>query len=138
MTQPELDAVRARLSEFDRTYDRGIVLCVAAVDEVSALLIAVPGPDDDLESLLEALHAAGFVHWCRYLVMDEGEDQQEFLSALDLFAPVYSHEPEGVPDAVRSMFDDDPPDAGDVPDALAARALHLLRLAVGLADPSHS
>ena len=92
-----------------------------AVAELTALLETVPDPAADLE----IAYAAGWLHWCRYLVLDPGDDQQDLADALALFVPVYQTRPDAVPDQVRTHFGRLAA-SGD-PQALAGRAVTLLQ-----------
>jgi hypothetical protein len=80
-----LMAVRARVQWFTEFGDESVVLDPVALAEVAALLEAVPvlGADP------EAASAAGWLHWCRYLVLNPGDDEQDFRVALGLFRLVY-------------------------------------------------
>ena len=92
-----------------------------AVAELTALLETVPDPAADLE----IAHAAGWLHWLRYLVLDPGDDQQDLADALALFVPVYQTRPDAVPDQVRTHFGRLA--ASDDPQAVADRAATLLQ-----------
>ncbi len=81
-----LERVRARLDRFGEDRDPGVVLSAEAEGEVSALLEAAEDPAADLE----VAHAAGWLHWARYLVLKPGDDQQDLAAALSLFAPATS------------------------------------------------
>ncbi|MGO9187484.1 MAG: CHAT domain-containing protein [Streptosporangiaceae bacterium] len=126
-----LAAVYARLARFADDNDKSAVLSKDAVEDVAALLAAVAEPTADLQ----VLHAAGLLHWCRYLALDPSENQKDLTAALQLLTPVYRQQPNAVPDPVRRYFYDNPPDAGDGPEALADRAAQLLEQALGSGDP---
>ena len=95
-----LALVRARLERFGVDHDPATVLDPEAVAELTALLETVPDPAADLE----IAHAAGWLHWLRYLVLDPGDDQQDLADALALFVPVYQARPDAVPDQVRTAL----------------------------------
>ena len=123
-----LALVRARLERFGADHDPATVLDPEAVAEVTALIETVPDPTADLE----AAHAAGWLHWCRYLVLDPGDDQQDLADALALFAPVYQTRPDAVPDQVRTHFGRLA--VSDDPQAVAVRASILLQGALSTGD----
>jgi tetratricopeptide (TPR) repeat protein len=110
-----LDRVRARVAKFGAEQDAGLVLSVEALDELHALMTAVPEPGADLE----VLETAGWLHWCRYLVLDEPDDQADRDEALALFAAVYQQRPDAIPDNVRDYFTARPPDEPDSRGAIA-------------------
>jgi tetratricopeptide (TPR) repeat protein len=116
-----LAPVRARLERFGVDHDPATVLDPEAVAELTALLETVPDPAADLE----IAHAAGWLHWCRYLVLEPGDDQEDLADALALFAPVYRTRPDAVPDQVRTHFGRLA--ASDDPQAAADRAAALLQ-----------
>src|ERR1700733_548786 len=91
-----LAAVRARVDWFKEFRDAEAVLDPGALAEVAGLLEAVPDIDNDLE----AATAAAQLHWCRFLVLDPGDDEQDLLAALRLFEPVYRMLPDEVPEQV--------------------------------------
>src|SRR5664280_1620328 len=124
MRERRLADVRARVERFFAGKDPAVVLDPAAVAEVAALLDTASDPTADLE----VAHAAGWLHWCRYLVLDPGDDQQDLSAALRLLGPVYRAQPDGVPDQVRAHFDADllAPPGGD-PKVMADRAVDLLQ-----------
>src|SRR5664280_3295370 len=103
MRERRLADVRARVERFFAGKDPAVVLDPAALAEVAALMDTAPDPTADLE----VAHAAGWLHWCRYVVLDPGDDQQDLSAALRLLAPVYRAQPDGVPDQVRAHFDAD-------------------------------
>lgn len=121
MRERLLERVQARLERFEADKESAEVLAPEAVAEVAALLETVADPAADLE----VAHAAGWLHWVRYLVLDPGDDEQDLETALALFAPVYRAFPEEVPDQVRAYFDEDTPPHD--PEALANRAFTLLQ-----------
>ena len=116
-----LEQVQARLERFATGRDRAAVLDPEAVAEVTALLGLVADPATDLEIAL----AAGWLHWARYLVLPDGEDQQDLTTALALFTPVYQARPYALPDQVRAAFLEE--QRNGTPAALAGRAVVLLR-----------
>src|SRR5664280_1575852 len=126
MRERRLADVRARVERFFAGKDPAVVLDPAAVAEVAALLDAASDPTADLE----VAHAAGWLHWCRYLVLDPGADQQDLSAALRLLAPVYRAQPDAVPDQVRAHFDADRPDLLGDPEVMAGRAVGLLQHAL--------
>ena len=95
-----LGQVRARLERFGADHNPTTVLDPEGIAEVTALLELVQDPAADLA----IAHAAGWLHWCRYLVLGTGEDQEDLADALALFAPVYRTRPDAVPDEVRTHF----------------------------------
>ena len=97
-----LAQVRARLERFDMDHDPAIVLAPEAVAELTALLETIA--DADPAADLEIAQAAGWLHWCRYLVLESGDDQEDLDEALALFAPVYRTRPNAVPDQVRYIL----------------------------------
>jgi tetratricopeptide (TPR) repeat protein len=115
MGTESLDRVRARVARFGTDQDAGLVLSGDALDELHALMTAAPEPDADLE----VLETAGWLHWCRYLVLDEPDDQGDLRQALALFAPVYQQRPGTVPDEVRDHFTAQPPGEPDSRNAVA-------------------
>jgi len=96
-----LALVHVRLERFAESQDPAVVLDATALAEVAALLDETPRSAADLEVAL----AAGLVHWCRYLVLDQGEDERDLAAALELLEPVYHARPGMLPDKVREFFD---------------------------------
>lgn len=123
MRERLLAEVRARTERFAAAKDPAIVLDPATLAEVAALLEAASGPTADLE----AAEAAGRLHWCRYLVLDPGDNQQDLSTALRLLEPVHRAQLAGVPDQVRAHFDAGRPAAPGDPGVMAVRAVDLLR-----------
>ena len=121
MRQRLLALVQARLERFGVDHNPATVLDPEAVAELTALLETVPDPAADLE----IARAAGWLHWCRYLVLDPGDDQQDLDDALAFFLPVYQTRPDAVPDQVRTHFGR--PAASDDPQAVADRAVTLVQ-----------
>src|SRR5262245_27121982 len=119
MREPQLARVRARLERFFSEEDPAVVLAPEALADVGALLGTVPDPSTDLE----VAHAAGWLRWARYLVLDPDHDQQDLVAALALFAPVYQARPGAVPDQVRAHFDENRPDSPEMQATHAARLL---------------
>jgi tetratricopeptide (TPR) repeat protein len=118
-----LDRVRARVARFGTEQDAGLVLSADAGDDLHTLMMAASEPGADLE----VLETAGWLHWCRYLVLDEPDDQGDLREALALFAPVYQQRPGAVPDEVRNYFTAQPPGEPDSRDAIAAAQEFLQR-----------
>jgi tetratricopeptide (TPR) repeat protein len=116
-----LALIRERLERFSVDHNPVAVLESEALAEVTALLETVPDPTADLE----IAHAAGWMHWSRYLVQDPGDDQQDLASALALFMSVYRIRPGAVPDGIRVHLDRSV--AFDHPQGAADRAVTLLR-----------
>jgi tetratricopeptide (TPR) repeat protein len=101
MRQRLLALAHARLKRFEADPDPATVLGQEAVAELTALLSTAP----DLVTDLEVAHAAGWLHWCRYLVLRAGDDyHQDLASAMTLFMPVYRVNPGAVPDLARGYF----------------------------------
>jgi protein involved in temperature-dependent protein secretion len=115
-----LAPVQARLERFGVDQNPATVLDPEAVAELTALLETVPDPTADIE----IAHAAGWLHWYRYLVLDSGSDQQDFADAMAWFVPVYQTRPDAVPDQVRTYFGRLA--VSDDPQALADHAVTLL------------
>ena len=67
--------------------DGGVVLTEAAVDEARA----ARGAAADVEALLAALHAAGWLRHYRHLVLGPDAGGAELVAALELFTPVHRH-----------------------------------------------
>ncbi|WP_238435388.1 MULTISPECIES: CHAT domain-containing protein [unclassified Frankia] len=116
-----LEQVRARLERFAVDQDPDAVLDQEAVAEVTALLGTAGSPATDLE----IVQVAGWLHWVRYELLPDGEDQADLTAALTLFAPVYQIRPDAVPDAVRAHFDQRGHNAAETPAALLYRAVGL-------------
>ena len=84
-----LASVRARLEQFGADHNPATVLDPEAVAELTALLETVPDPTADFE----IAGVAGWLHWCRYLVLDPGDNQRDLADALAWFMPVYQTRP---------------------------------------------
>jgi tetratricopeptide (TPR) repeat protein len=123
-----LALVRARVQRFDVDHDPAAVLDPEALAELTALLETVPDPTADIE----IASAAGWLHWCRYLVLDPDDDQQDLGEALTLFLPVYRARPDAVPAEVRTHFGR--VEASVDPIAVGQRGFILLREALGTRD----
>jgi tetratricopeptide (TPR) repeat protein len=93
-----LAALRARLLRFSTAEDARLVLDRDALDEATALISIAPGGD------LESAHAAGLLHWYRYLVLPEGEDQEDLQQAFLLLAKVYTVYPDAVPEPLHQLL----------------------------------
>jgi hypothetical protein len=65
MRERLLAKVRERLERFRTDRDPAVVLAPEAVAEVVALLALAPGQVD-----LEVAHAAGWLHWWRYKMLE--------------------------------------------------------------------
>ncbi|TCJ36592.1 CHAT domain-containing protein [Parafrankia sp. BMG5.11] len=123
-----LAKVRARVRQFDGDRNPAIVLAAEAVAEVTALLESVPDPTADLQ----VAHAAGWLHWFRYLVLvldrgdGDGDGEQDLAAALALFVPVYQAHPGAVPPRVRTRFGRGPLTSVGDSQALASRGIRLL------------
>jgi hypothetical protein len=98
-----LTQVRARLERFGADHDPATVLDPEATTALTALLEVVPDPAADLA----VAHAAGWLHWLRYLALDPGADQQDLTAALTLLQPVYQARPDSVPEQVCTHFSKD-------------------------------
>ncbi len=127
-----LAAVRERVNWFAATQDPREILARDAVDEVAALLGAVADPAADLE----VRHAAGLLHWCRYLVLPEGQDQQDLAMAVRLLHPVYQAYPGSVPEPLQHVLGADNAHTGGPGDDTLA-AWHNTAVAL-LAEAQHS
>ncbi|EIV96079.1 hypothetical protein FraQA3DRAFT_5941, partial [Frankia sp. QA3] len=99
-----LRRVQDRLRRFTETQDPAVVLAGEALAEVRALVGTAGDPTDDVE----VSHAAGWLHWVRYLALDAGEDQDDLAAALGYFAAVYPHHPDALPDQVRALLEENP------------------------------
>jgi hypothetical protein len=95
-----IELIWGRVQRFGVDHDPATVLGPEAVAELTALLKTVPDPTADLE----VAQVAGWLHWCRYVVLDPGDDQQDLLGALALFEPVYRTYPHMVPPEVHAYF----------------------------------
>jgi len=123
--------VRARVERFERFRDVGAVLDPRAISEVASLLGAV----SDLDADPEAASAAGWLHWCRYLVLDSGDDERELHAALMLFERVYVVLPGAVPGPVRDFLAGGRgPDPAREAQETAAHAVLLLQAALDSDD----
>jgi tetratricopeptide (TPR) repeat protein len=118
-----LNELRERIHRFLDTGDPDSVLSDNARHLVERLWDCVPDPASDLE----VLHAFGWVHWCGYLALPEGEHQEHLGdAALRYFEPVHRVFPDSVPDAVRNVLAN--------PDYFAARGKELLEDALNNDD----
>src|SRR5829696_203452 len=100
MRERLLAAVHARLARFSRDNDIDAVLSQDALKDVAGLLATVPVSATDLE----VLHAAGWLHWCRYISLNPGDNEQDLAAALHLFAPLYQQYRDAIPDPVRQYL----------------------------------
>ena len=122
-----LAAVRQRCARFASRQDPGVVLDAAALAEVAALVDVTPDPASDLE----VAHAAGWLHWCRYLVLDPGNYERDLTAALWWLAPVYQAHPDAVPGEVRAHFEKaGPPASHDDFEVIANQAAEHLQHAL--------
>ncbi|EFC82839.1 hypothetical protein [Parafrankia sp. EUN1f] len=127
-----LQQVLARLERFGAEQDPAVVLAPEALVELDALLEMAPDPAADLQ----VAYAAGLLRWVRFLVLDDGDDQQELDAALALFAPLYQVNPGAVPDPVRALFEQSRPDVSDPAQAAVAQAVALLHETLRTGDPA--
>jgi tetratricopeptide (TPR) repeat protein len=127
-----LAAVRARVQWFGEFQDEGAVLDQGALAEVAGLLAAVP----DLGTDPEAAIVAGWLHWCRYLVLNPGDDEQDLRAALGLFGLAFQALPEAIPDPARHLLEASAVEPARQRDAraLAARGFGLFQEALGDGD----
>ena len=116
------------MERFGIDHNPATVLDPEAVAELTALLGTVPDPAADLE----IAYAAGWLHWCRYLVLEPGDDQKDLADALALFVAVYRTRPDAVPDQVRAALGGIA--ASDEPHAVADRAVALQQVALSTGD----
>lgn len=127
-----LEAVRARVQWFAEFRDESAVLDPAALAEAASLLAAVP----DLGSDPEAVIAAGWLHWCRYLVLNPGDDEEDLRAALGLFGLAFQALPGEIPEPALKMLEagaGEPVRQHDVR-AQAARGFGLFQEALGDGD----
>jgi tetratricopeptide (TPR) repeat protein len=124
-----IELVWARVQRFGVDHNPATVLDPEATAELTALLETVRDPAADLE----VAQVAGWLHWCRYLVLDPGDDHQDLIRALALFAPLYRKHPDVVPPEVRTHFGR-PAASGD-PLVMAGRAATLLEEAQRSGEP---
>jgi hypothetical protein len=127
MRERLLAKVRARLESFAESHDPVVVLNPAALEEVAALIQATP----DLAADAEIAHAAGWLRWCRYLVLG---DQPDLAAALRLLELVYRVQPVAVPGPVGEFFAADGRAWADDPAAAAGLGLRLLEHAFRVGD----
>jgi tetratricopeptide (TPR) repeat protein len=132
MLEDLLAELQARLSRFAVDQDADGVLS----EDALALVDQLMREEADSGTKLKVMHAAGWLHWYRYLVPGRGEDQRDLAAALTLLAPVYRVQPEAVPNQVRSYFDDHQPADPDSPEAMGSRAMQLLQRALSTDDPA--
>ena len=128
-----LAAVHARLVRLNNDRDASSVLSEEASNEAKALLAAVSDPGADGE----VLHAVGWLHWYRYLLLPDGDDQEDLAAALALLEPVYRAYPDSVPEQVRVFLASaSSVSSEDDPEAAVDRAEHLLERTLSMDDPS--
>lgn len=127
-----LAAVRARVQWFAEFRDESAVLDPAALAEVASLLAVVP----DLGSDPEAAIAAGWLHWCRYLVLNPGDDEQELRTALGLFGLAFKALPGEIPEPALKILEASTGEPVRQHDAraLAAHGFGLFQEALGDGD----
>ncbi|MBL7487606.1 CHAT domain-containing protein [Frankia sp. AgW1.1] len=125
MRERQLSRVRARLQRLSSSQDRAAVLDADAVADVEAMVESVSDLSDDIE----IAHAAGWLHWMRYQLLDDGNDQQDLAAALTFFAHVYKDRPDAVPDQVRVHFSESLPTPPSTPEVLATHAAVRLDMA---------
>ncbi|MFF7653244.1 CHAT domain-containing protein [Streptomyces sp. NPDC007983] len=138
-----LTALWARLDRFAATADPREVLGADAKREVAELFAARNDPLGDVE----VQRAVGWFFWHRYGLLD---DESELRLAEELLRPVYEADPQGVPEALRSVFEPGSPDEwdeisetelrhllADLEPGRITQALSDLRAAVSRMSPHH-
>ncbi|MFI0773661.1 CHAT domain-containing protein [Streptomyces sp. NPDC021212] len=138
-----LTALRARLDRYAATADPQEVLGADAKREMAELFAASDDPGSDLEVRC----AVGWLFWHRYGLLD---DESELRLAEELLRPVYEADPQGVPEALCSVFEPESPDEwdefsdtelrhllADLEPGRIAQALSDLRDAVSRMSPDH-
>jgi tetratricopeptide (TPR) repeat protein len=103
------------------------ILAAESTHTAEALRAAVSGSDPAAD--VDVAHALGWYHWFRYLVLPEGEDQEDLEAAAGWLIHVYPSAPDAVPEALRSQFDPtayDEESAGADPGAMNTRAIELM------------
>lgn len=123
-------AVHVRLARFAKDRDADAVLSKEALADVAALQATLSDPAGDVE----AVHAAGWLYWFRYLALPQDEGQEDLSEAVKLLAPVYERQPGAVPDPIRAYLDSASHGKSN-PEAMANRAAHLLRQTLAVDDP---
>ena len=119
-----LSSLRERLGRFIEEKDTGAILSRDTLREMKALLALTPEPSSDPEVLI----TVGYLHWFRYQVLPQGEDQQDLRAALTFFAPIYQADPEAVPGPLRTFLAEASPGPrtpGTVAEGLAQVAAQL-------------
>jgi tetratricopeptide (TPR) repeat protein len=82
--EERLSALLARLEGVTATGDLSPVLESAALNEARQLMEVAGGAHD-----LEALFAVGWLHWFRYQVLPDGQDQPDLKAAVTMFLPCF-------------------------------------------------
>ncbi len=123
-----LALIGARLTQIGVDQNPAAVLDPEALAELTALLETVPDPAADLK----VAHAAGWLHWYRYLVLEPVDDQQDLADAMAFFVPVFRTHPDAVPDEIRAHLGRLA--ASDDPRAVAHRAATLLQETLNTGD----
>ncbi len=100
-----LAAVNARIRRFTESGDASALLEPAAIREASQLFDgALPAGGDPGAVPVDVLTALAYLHWCRYRVLPEGQDQNDLRLALDFFAALLGRAPERIPGEIRGQI----------------------------------
>ncbi|MFE9173192.1 CHAT domain-containing protein [Streptomyces kebangsaanensis] len=94
-----LAALRRRVENVTDPQSAAGLLSDQARREAAALVDA-GGSDEDLS----VARVLGMFHWYRYLVLPEGDDQEELNTAVEFLYPVYHVHPDAVPEPLRVTF----------------------------------
>ena len=93
------------MSRFSNSGDRSAVLDPAALEEAGWLWDAVRPADGDPQGVpVDVLTVLAYLHWARYQVLPEGQDQDDLRAAVFLFGGLAGRAPERVPKQGLSLI----------------------------------
>jgi hypothetical protein len=102
MTIDELrNALRARLDQYEVEQDPAAVLDPAALADALALAEAIAGRSGEHA---ESAAAVGLLHWYRYLLLPDPDDQPDLHEAVAVFRELRDGRPDLVPEPLLTAF----------------------------------
>jgi CHAT domain len=129
-----MGALQARIAVFIDRNDPSEILDEAALAEAAQLWEAAQSEAGG-GTPLDVFSVVAWLHWCRYVALPAGDDQDDYHRAIGLFAALFKVDPARVPEPLHTLLAADPSPA-DGPDQWARQAVALLKRAMAVDDPT--